>query len=92
MGQCVGPDICCGPFGCLMGTSDAKDCQKENDTPVPCTVSGEPCGSRGQGNCVADGICCDSVVCSMNPKCETSSSKDLLVLIDRLLESKGLDD
>lgn len=60
MGQCVGPDICCGPFGCLMGTSDAKDCQKENDTPVACTVSGEPCGSRGQGNCVADGICCDS--------------------------------
>lgn len=56
----MGPDICCGPFGCLMGTSDAMVCQKENDSPIACAVSGDSCGSRGQGNCVADGICCDS--------------------------------
>lgn len=60
LGQCIGPDICCGPFGCQMGTSDSSVCQKENESTKACAISGPSCGSRNQGNCVADGICCDS--------------------------------
>ena len=60
LGQCIGPDICCGPFGCQMGTSESSVCQKENESTTACAVSGPSCGSRNQGNCVADGICCDS--------------------------------
>lgn len=60
LGQCVGPDICCGPFGCQMGTSESNICGKENESTTACAISGPPCGSRNQGNCVADGICCDT--------------------------------
>ena len=56
----MGPNICCGVFGCYFGTIESSICEKENDSTQPCGVRGEPCGSRGQGNCVADGLCCDS--------------------------------
>ncbi|XP_061171595.1 terepressin/terephysin-like [Saccostrea echinata] len=88
-GQCVGPDICCGPFGCHMGTSQSSVCEKENESTVPCAVSGPPCGSRNQGNCVADGICCDPGACSFNSKCKSNTEpKD--VQIFSLLKALGL--
>lgn len=59
-GQCIGPDICCGPFGCYLGTEESSICQKENESTHACEVQGDPCGSRDQGNCVGNGICCDS--------------------------------
>ncbi|XP_048746976.1 terepressin/terephysin-like [Ostrea edulis] len=71
-GQCVGANICCGPFGCEMGTSESSVCSKENESTTACAVSGPPCGSRNQGNCVADGICCDSGACSFNNKCKSN--------------------
>lgn len=59
-GQCIGPSICCVPFGCYIGTPETRVCQKENERRQACEITGEPCGSRGQGNCVANGICCDT--------------------------------
>ena len=58
-GQCIGPNICCGAFGCYFGTPEAHVCAKENDSSTPCQVNGGTCGTRGQGNCVSDGVCCD---------------------------------
>ena len=62
-GQCIGPDICCGPFGCYLGTEESSICQKENESTHACEVQGDPCGSRDQGNCMGNGICCDSGKC-----------------------------
>ena len=59
-GQCVGPNICCGSFGCYFGTIESSVCEKENESTQPCRVRGDACGTRSQGNCVADGLCCDS--------------------------------
>ena len=57
----MGPNICCGgSFGCYIGTLESRVCEKENESTIPCKVKGEQCGSRGQGNCVADKLCCDS--------------------------------
>nr|P0DN43.1 RecName: Full=Terepressin/terephysin; AltName: Full=Conopressin/Conophysin-like; Contains: RecName: Full=Terepressin; AltName: Full=Conopressin-like; Contains: RecName: Full=Terephysin; AltName: Full=Conophysin-like; Flags: Precursor [Terebra subulata] len=70
VGQCVGPSICCGlAIGCLMGTSEAEVCQKENESSAPCAVSGRHCGMDNTGNCVADGICCVEDACSFNSLC-----------------------
>ncbi|ESO90380.1 hypothetical protein LOTGIDRAFT_53893, partial [Lottia gigantea] len=60
VGQCVGPNICCGRFGCYIGTKETEICEHENDSTVACRVEGKLCGSRQQGQCVANGICCDS--------------------------------
>lgn len=60
-GQCVGPDICCEPTkGCHIGTKDAEECQKENESITPCVVKGVKCKKANGGNCVANGICCNS--------------------------------
>ncbi|XP_041369376.1 conopressin/neurophysin-like [Gigantopelta aegis] len=95
-GQCVGPDICCGDFGCMMGTREAAVCEKENENTVPCVTRGEVCGSRGQGRCVADQICCDAGACSFNHKCKRRDSEklrttreELLQLVQKLLHSKN---
>ncbi|KAK6174687.1 hypothetical protein SNE40_017918 [Patella caerulea] len=99
-GQCVGPKICCGEsFGCYMGTEETSVCGQENDSTTPCTVRGEPCGSRQLGTCVANGFCCDSEACSSNSRCmamqeskkSQSSKEELLNLIQRLLKSKNYD-
>lgn len=89
LGQCVGPDICCGPFGCQMGTSESNICEKENESTEACAISGPPCGSRNQGNCVADGVCCDTGACSFNSKCKLNSEpRDVQIL--SLLKTLGL--
>ena len=60
MGQCVGPNICCGPsIGCYINTVEADVCARENDNPVACEVNGESCGTRSDGHCVANGVCCN---------------------------------
>lgn len=94
-GQCVGPSICCGSFGCLFGTQEAFVCEKENDSTSPCEVRGEACGARGQGNCVASGICCDAGACSFNSKCRANSTKgnqQLLTLLNQLLQNGDYSD
>lgn len=71
-GQCVGPDICCEPTkGCHIGTKDAEECQKENESITPCVVKGVKCKKANGGNCVANGICCNSESCFMDNTCQT---------------------
>ncbi|XP_060607704.1 terepressin/terephysin-like [Ruditapes philippinarum] len=92
-GQCVGPNICCGSFGCYFGTSETQICQKENERTIACEIRGEPCGARGQGSCVTDGICCDSSACSFNDKCVAGSqdSLQLISLLNKILQTGDLD-
>ena len=61
MGQCVGPNICCGPsIGCYINTVESKVCEHENDSPIPCDVAAPQCGSQtSDGYCMADGVCCN---------------------------------
>lgn len=88
-GQCIGPSICCGSFGCYFGTEETQICLTENDRSTPCQINGEPCGARGQGYCVSDGICCDSSACSFNDKCvrETRNSIQLISLLNKILQN-----
>ncbi|XP_064601565.1 conopressin/neurophysin-like [Liolophura sinensis] len=91
-GQCVGPNICCGPdFGCYIATEESEVCQKENESRTPCEIDGAPCGVDGQGNCVADGVCCDSEACAFNSRCKASRrpvNPRLVSLLQRLLREK----
>nr|QUP51998.1 conopressin [Urechis unicinctus] len=74
LGQCVGPDICCGAvIGCFIATEESAVCQQENDTPVPCEVGGAPCGSDRQSRCVADGVCCNDASCTLDSDCEDNA-------------------
>ena len=65
LGQCIGPNICCGPsIGCYMNTLETAPCIHENDIRTPCALDGASvCGDEGQGQCVADGICCTDGEC-----------------------------
>ncbi|KAJ8972636.1 hypothetical protein NQ314_000092 [Rhamnusium bicolor] len=58
-GQCFGPNICCGPFGCLMGTPETIRCQREGffHEREPCIAGSAPC-RKNTGRCAMDGICC----------------------------------
>ncbi|KAL1494934.1 hypothetical protein ABEB36_010438 [Hypothenemus hampei] len=58
-GQCFGPKICCGPFGCLLDTPDSIHCQNEGmfyDL-EPCTAGTMNC-RKNTGRCATNGICC----------------------------------
>lgn len=101
LGQCVGPNICCSPnFGCHIGTRETEVCQLENQSATPCVVSGEVCGARDSGNCVADGVCCDSESCAANERCRIKDDSilqdkvtrtDILQLIKKLLRVRDYD-
>nr|AQS80498.1 Conopressin precursor [Charonia tritonis] len=88
-GQCVGPAVCCGKsFGCLVGTREARECEKENESSTACSVQGRQCGRDNSGRCVAKGICCVADACSFNERCaeiERNGRDELLGLIRRLL-------
>ncbi|XP_059175460.1 conopressin/neurophysin-like [Physella acuta] len=99
-GQCIGPNICCGPeFGCHISSKETQVCQQENQDATPCVVRGAPCGAENSGNCVADGICCDEVSCASNERCRQTSSavdgqtkrSDILQLIHKLLQVRDYD-
>ncbi|XP_074641778.1 terepressin/terephysin-like [Tubulanus polymorphus] len=96
-GTCVGPNICCGAsIGCHIGTKQAEECAKENDSTTPCQVPGKTCGPEGEGNCVADGICCTSDACALDNSCKQKGMSvqqrrdELVELLKRVLESKRL--
>ncbi|KAL3272374.1 hypothetical protein HHI36_013852 [Cryptolaemus montrouzieri] len=75
-GQCFGPGICCGPFGCLMGTSETVRCQKEGffHDNEPCIAGNSSC-RRNTGRCASEGICCNQDSCHTDSSC---SSEDKL--------------
>ncbi|XP_070540265.1 oxytocin-neurophysin 1-like [Ptychodera flava] len=70
-GQCVGPRICCGSFGCYFGTQESTVCEQENQIPVPCDAKGQSCGEFGHGRCVAANTCCSGNNCTFDKSCKT---------------------
>ncbi|BFZ02539.1 hypothetical protein BsWGS_05578 [Bradybaena similaris] len=100
LGQCVGPRVCCGPqFGCHISTAESAVCQQEDKKAAPCYISGLSCGERDTGHCVADGVCCDSVSCSIDERCllnrtrkpEMRIRSEVVQLIDTLLQPDDYD-
>ncbi|KAJ8959057.1 hypothetical protein NQ318_022313 [Aromia moschata] len=47
-GQCFGPNICCGTFGCLIGTPETLRCQREGlfHEREPCIAGNSPCRKK----------------------------------------------
>ncbi|XP_056320469.1 vasopressin-neurophysin 2-copeptin [Danio aesculapii] len=77
VGRCFGPSICCGPgLGCVLGSTEAQVCMEEEQLSGPCETGGTSCGDRG-GRCAAEGICCDSESCAVDPDCPEDSSAGL---------------
>ncbi|CAH1377445.1 hypothetical protein MTP99_018844 [Tenebrio molitor] len=74
-GQCFGPSICCGPFGCLLGTPETLRCQREGffHEREPCIAGSAPC-RKNTGRCAFDGICCSQDSCHADKTC-TSDEK-----------------
>lgn len=66
-GQCFGSNICCGPFGCLMGTAETLRCQQEGlfNEPEPCIAGVQNC-RKNTGRCAAEGICCSQGIYCLN--------------------------
>ncbi|XP_018330764.1 oxytocin-neurophysin 1-like [Agrilus planipennis] len=63
-GQCFGPNICCGQFGCLIGTSDSLKCKYEGlfNGPEPCIAGNSSCRWK-HGRCATQGVCCNQGKC-----------------------------
>ncbi|KAB0792951.1 hypothetical protein PPYR_12571 [Photinus pyralis] len=69
-GQCFGPHICCGPFGCLMGTAETTVCKRDGyfHELEPCIAGSMSC-RRNMGRCATDGLCCDQDSCHVDRLC-----------------------
>nr|UXO98082.1 inotocin [Zophobas atratus] len=69
-GQCFGPNICCGPFGCLLGTPETLRCQRDGffHEREPCIAGTSPC-RKNTGRCAFDGICCSQDSCHSDKAC-----------------------
>ncbi|XP_017777933.1 PREDICTED: neurophysin 1-like [Nicrophorus vespilloides] len=69
-GQCFGPGICCGPFGCLLGTQETVKCQREGffHGREPCIAGSAPC-RKNTGRCAAEGLCCSQESCHSDKSC-----------------------
>ncbi|GJQ82235.1 putative neurohypophysial hormones [Trypoxylus dichotomus] len=83
MGQCFGPSICCGPFGCLLGTPETVRCQKDGlfHETEPCIAGNSPC-RRNTGRCAAEGICCAQDACHSDKSCTYDEKSRDLALFD----------
>ncbi|KAG7200668.1 hypothetical protein KM043_001221 [Ampulex compressa] len=73
MGQCFGPQICCGPsIGCFLGTPETFKCRKESLYSRPCVAGFAMC--RGStARCAANGICCSQESCFVDQTCKVSN-------------------
>ncbi|CAH1115932.1 unnamed protein product, partial [Phaedon cochleariae] len=69
-GQCFGPNICCGHFGCLMGTPETIRCQKEGmfHEREPCIAGNASC-RKNTGRCAMENICCSQDSCHVDRQC-----------------------
>lgn len=98
LGQCVGPNICCGAaIGCFINTGESAACARENQIPTPCEVDGESCSSVPDGRCTANGVCCSDEKCQLDSQCEIGTkayrkigmTPDLLKYIRRLVDHRS---
>ncbi|XP_072394479.1 neurophysin 1-like [Diabrotica undecimpunctata] len=71
-GQCFGPNICCGPFGCLLGSPETVRCQREGSfhEREPC-IAGSGFCRKNTGRCATDNICCDQDSCYTDRQCSS---------------------
>ncbi|XP_030763412.1 oxytocin-neurophysin 1-like [Sitophilus oryzae] len=77
-GQCFGPSICCGPFGCLMGTPETIKCHRDGffHEKDPCIAGSANC-RKNTGRCTMDGICCSQDACHIDKQCSLDEKKVL---------------
>ncbi|CAG9769362.1 unnamed protein product [Ceutorhynchus assimilis] len=77
-GQCFGPSICCGPFGCLMGTPETIRCQRDGafHTREPCVAGSANC-RKNTGRCAVEGICCSQDSCHADKQCLLDDKKSV---------------
>ncbi|XP_022916575.1 oxytocin-neurophysin 1-like [Onthophagus taurus] len=82
-GQCFGPGICCGPFGCLIGTPDTLKCLKEGQfhENEPCIAGNSSC-RRNSGRCASEGICCTQESCHMDKSCIFEEKRELTIPLE----------
>ncbi|KAK9729418.1 Neurohypophysial hormone, N-terminal Domain [Popillia japonica] len=78
IGQCFGSKICCGPFGCLVGTPETLRCQREGffHESEPCIAGNSFC-RKNTGRCAAEGICCSQDSCYIDKSCTLEDKRDL---------------
>ncbi|XP_023012107.2 oxytocin/vasopressin-like peptide isoform X1 [Leptinotarsa decemlineata] len=70
-GQCFGPNICCGPFGCLIGSRETFGCQRGGfHESEPCIAGFSSC-RKNTGRCATENICCTQVSCHTDRQCST---------------------
>ncbi|KAK5641644.1 hypothetical protein RI129_010191 [Pyrocoelia pectoralis] len=76
-GQCFGPGICCGPFGCLMGTVETIICKRDGyfHELEPCIAGSMTC-RRNTGRCATDGLCCNQESCHADKLCALDEKLD----------------
>ncbi|CAH0564070.1 unnamed protein product [Brassicogethes aeneus] len=76
MGQCFGPNICCGPFGCLMGTPETLRCRREGffQDREPC-IAGISFCRKNTGRCASEGVCCNQDSCFSDRNCNFEDKK-----------------
>ncbi|XP_074036098.1 oxytocin/vasopressin-like peptide isoform X3 [Leptinotarsa decemlineata] len=69
-GKCFGPNICCGPFGCLLGSPETERCHKEGlfQETEPCIAGFSTC-RKNTGRCAAEKICCTQDSCHRDTQC-----------------------
>ncbi|KAF7278772.1 neurophysin 1-like [Rhynchophorus ferrugineus] len=82
-GKCFGPSICCGPFGCLMGTPETIKCQRDGffHEKEPCIAGTSNC-RKNTGRCALDGICCSQESCHMDKQCSMDEKNANILPID----------
>ncbi|XP_066137604.1 oxytocin-neurophysin 1-like [Euwallacea fornicatus] len=75
-GQCFGPKICCGPFGCLLGTPETIRCQRDGmfHELEPCIAGTANC-KKNTGRCATDGMCCSQDSCHVDRECLSEDKK-----------------
>lgn len=60
LGQCYGPEFCCGPFGCIVGREELSECSQAVPTKlVTCYSDYRSCKKLERGVCAAEHFCCN---------------------------------
>ncbi|XP_060522723.1 oxytocin-neurophysin 1-like [Cylas formicarius] len=79
-GKCFGPMVCCGPFGCLIGTPESLKCQREGQfhEKEPCVAGFANC-RKNTGRCATDGVCCSQESCHIDKQCSLVEDKRILL-------------
>ncbi|XP_056634437.1 neurophysin 1-like [Diorhabda carinulata] len=82
-GQCFGPNICCGPFGCLMGTPETVRCQREGMFhEAEACIAGKGFCRKNTGRCATENICCNQDSCITDRHCSMENKQENIANLD----------